>query len=81
MNEFTEEIVEVEDIVLHPSLDAEHPGVVLGQDKPLPSIEEELVPQGQAEDAVACNAKLQLFDGAGVVAAPIVHTNADKLEE
>ena len=74
-------IVDTEDVVLYPSLAAEHPGVVLGRDQPLPSIEEELVPQGQAEDAVARNANLQPFDVAGVVAAPIVHANADELAE
>jgi hypothetical protein len=74
-------IVDTEDVVLYPSLAAEHPGVVLGRDQPLPSIEEELVPQGQAEDAAARNANLQPFDVAGVVAAPIVHANADELAE
>ncbi len=50
---------------------------MLGRDQPLPSIEEELVPQG--EDAAARNANLRPFDVAGVVAAPIVHTNTDNL--
>jgi hypothetical protein len=81
VDEFSEGIVNIEDVVLYPSLAAEHPGVVLGQDQSLPSIEEELVPQGQAKDAVARNANLQLFDVAGVVAAPIVHANADKLND
>ncbi len=40
--------------------------MVLGGDQPRPSIEEELLPQGQAEDAAACNANLQSFDVAGV---------------
>ncbi len=52
--------------------------MVLGQDQPLPSIEEELVPQGRAKDAAACNANLRLFDIAGVAAAPIVHANVDE---
>jgi hypothetical protein len=73
-----EGIVEVEDVVLYPSLAAEHPGVALGQDQPLPSIEEELVPQGQAKDAAACNANLRPFDIAGVAALSIVHANADE---
>ena len=46
VDEFPEGIVDIEDAVLYPSLAAEHPGVVLGRDQPLPSIEEELVPQG-----------------------------------
>jgi hypothetical protein len=81
VDEFPEGIVDAEDVVLYPSLAAEHPGVVLGRDQPLPSIKEELVPQGRAEDAAACNANLQPFDVAGVVAASIVHTNADKLDD
>jgi hypothetical protein len=40
--------------------------VVLKGDQPRPSIEEELVPQGQAKDAAARNANLQSFDVAGV---------------
>ena len=72
-------IVDVEDAV--PSLAAEHPEVVLGRDQPLPSIEEDLAPQGQAKDAAAHNANLQPFDVAGVVAEPIVHANADELDD
>ncbi len=52
--------------------------MVLGRDQPLPSIEEELVPQGRAEDAAARNAKLRPFDVARVAAAPIVHANTDE---
>jgi len=81
VDEFPEGIIDVEDVVLYPSLAAEHPGVVLGRDQPLPSIEEELVPQGRAEDAAACNANLQPFDVAGMEAAPITHANVDKLDD
>ena len=77
----SQRIINIEDVVLYPSLAAEHPGVVLGRGQPLPSIEEELVPQGQTKDAAARNANLRLFDIAGVVAAPIVHANADELED
>jgi len=81
VDEFPKGIVEVEDVVLYPPLAAEHPGVVLGRDQPLPLIEEELVPQGRAEDAAARNANLQPFDIAGVAAAPILHANTDKLDD
>jgi hypothetical protein len=37
VDEFPEGIVDIEDVVLYPSLAAEHPGVVLGQDQPLPT--------------------------------------------
>ena len=78
---FPKGIDDIEDVVLYPSLAAKHPGAVLGRDQPLPSIKEELVPQGRAEDAVACNANLQPFDVAGVVAASIVHANAGELDD
>jgi hypothetical protein len=81
VDESPEGIDDIEDVVLYPSLAAEHPGVVRGKDQTLPSIEVELVPQGQAEDAAACNANIQPFDVAGVVAAPIVHTNANELDD
>ena len=78
---FPKGIDDIEDVVLYPSLAAKHPGAVLGRDQPLPLIKEELVPQGRAEDAVACNANLQPFDVAGVVAASIVHANAGELDD
>jgi hypothetical protein len=81
VDEFLEGIVDVEDVVLYPSLAAEHLGVLLGRDQPLPSIEEELISQGQAKDAAACNANLQPLNVTGVVAALIVHANADKLDD
>ena len=78
VDEFPEGIVDVEDVV--PSLAAEHPEVVLGRDQPLPSIEEDFTTSRQ-KDAAAHNANLQPFDVAGVVAAPIVHANADELDD
>jgi hypothetical protein len=44
VNKFPEGTVEVEYVVLYPSLAAEHAGVVLERDKPLPLIKEELDP-------------------------------------
>ncbi len=44
VDESPEGIVDVEDITLHPSFAAKHPGVALGRDQPLPSMEVELVP-------------------------------------
>jgi hypothetical protein len=79
MDEFPEGIVDVEDVVLYRSLAAEHPGVVLGRDQPLPLTEEELFPQGQAEDAMARNANLQPFDIAGVAAAQPMRKKAMNL--
>ena len=51
VDKFPEGIVVVEDDVLYPSLAAEHSGVVLGQDQPLPLIEKELILQGHAGNA------------------------------
>ena len=81
VDDFPKGIIDIEDIVLYPSFTVEHPEVVLGGDQPLPSIEEELIPQGRAKDAAAHNANLQLVDVARVAAAPIVHTKADKLND
>jgi hypothetical protein len=81
VDEFPEGIVKIKGVVLYPSLAVEHPGVVLGRDQPLPSIEEEVIPQGRAKDSAACNTNLEPFDVAGVAAALlIVPVNADKLE-
>jgi hypothetical protein len=74
-------IIEVKVVIFYPSFAAEHPGVVLGQDQPLPSIKEELAPQGHAKDAVACNTNLHLLDIDGVGAvSPFVHASVDELD-
>ena len=57
VDKFPEGIIEVKDVVLYPFLAAEHPGVVLGGDQPLPSIEEELV---STQEYLIC---LFLFSG------------------
>jgi hypothetical protein len=81
VDESPEGIVDVKNVTLYPSLAAEHPGVALGQDQPLPSIEVELVPQGRAKDAAARNANIQPLDIAGVWAAPpLVHANVNELD-
>ncbi len=81
VDESPEGIIDVKDVALYPSLAAEHPGVALGRDQPLPSIEVELVPQGHAEDAAARNANIQLLNIAGVWAAtPLVQANVDELD-
>jgi hypothetical protein len=69
VDELPEGIIKVKDVVLYSSLAAEHPGVVLWQDQLLPSIKEELIPQGRAEDDTAQNANLEPFDVTGAAAA------------
>ncbi len=82
VDKFSKGIIEVKDVVLYHSLAAGHPGVALVQDQPLLSIEEELIPQGQAEDAAARNANLEPFDIAGVAAASLIlHANTDELDD
>ena len=81
VDESSEGIFKVKDIILYPSLAVEHSGGVLGQNQPLPLIKEELVPHGHAEDAAAHNANLQPLDVAGMGAAlPFVHTNVDNFD-
>jgi hypothetical protein len=47
-----------EEVVLYPTLAAELPGVTIGRDIPVTAVEDDIVPQGRAEDAVAANAGL-----------------------
>ncbi len=70
-DEFLEGIVG-EDVVLYPSLVAEILGVVLDQDQPIPSIEDEIKPQGCAKDAAVQNANIEPFNIAGVEAPAII---------
>jgi hypothetical protein len=81
VDNYPEGILELDNVILYPSLAAKHPGVVLGQDQPLPLIKEELIPQGHAKDATALNANLVPFNVAGVVASLIVHANANKIND
>ena len=75
-------IIEVKDVILYPSLATKHPGVALGQDHTLPLINEELVPQGHAKDAAACNANLQPLGVAGMGAVlPFIHANVEKFKD
>ena len=55
-----------EDVVLYPSFAVETPGVVLKQNQPIPSVEDEIKPQGRAEDAAARNANLEPINVTGV---------------
>jgi hypothetical protein len=50
-----------EDVVLYPSLVAEFPGVTLGRDHPIPTIKEDIMPQGCNEAAAACKANMEPF--------------------
>jgi hypothetical protein len=70
-----------EDVVLYPSLIAEFPGVTLGQDHPIPTIEENIMPQGRDEAAAARNANMEPFAAAGVDALTIIHANINEINE
>jgi hypothetical protein len=78
VDEYTEGHVD-KDMVLYPSLTAEIPWVVLEQDLPIPTIDDKIVPQGLAKDAMARNANLKPLDVAGVGAPTILCANNDEI--
>jgi hypothetical protein len=75
-----EGIVE-EDVVLYPSLVAKFPGVTLGQDHPIPTIKEDIIPQGRIEADAAHNANMEQFAIAGVDAPTIIHADINEIDE
>ena len=79
LDENPEGMVE-EDVVLYPSLVAEFPGVALERDQPIPSVEDEIEPQGRAEDAAARNANLEPLIAAGVNAPNVVHAHNNEID-
>jgi hypothetical protein len=74
VDKYPEGLVKEEE-VLYLSLASEIPGVVLEEDLPIPTIEEEIEPQGCAEDAAACNTNLEPSNVTGVDALTIIHAN------
>jgi hypothetical protein len=70
-----------EDVVLYPSLVAKFPGVTLGQDHPIPTIKEDIMPQGRDKAAAARNANMEPFAAAGVDAPTIIHANINEIDE
>jgi hypothetical protein len=80
VDECPEGIVE-EDVVLYPSLVAEFPGVTLGRDHPIPTIEEEIMLQGHDKAVVARNANMEPFATAGVDAPTIIHADINEIDE
>jgi len=69
-----------EESVRYPSLVREFPGIALDRDLPIPSIEDELEPQGRAEDAAALNANIAPYVAAGVDGPVIIDADDDKIE-
>jgi hypothetical protein len=80
VDEYPEGLVK-EDVVLYPSLAAEIPGVVLERDLPIPTIKDEIKPQGCTKDATAGNANLESFYIAGVDALIIICANNNKINK
>jgi hypothetical protein len=80
VDECLEGIVE-EDVVLYPSLVAKFPGVTLGQDHIIPTIEEDIMPQGRDEAAAARNANMEPFVAAGVDAPTIIHADINEIDK
>jgi hypothetical protein len=69
-----------EDVVLYPSLVAKFPGVTLGRDHPIPTIEEDIMPQGR-DKAAAHNANMEPFAATGVDAPTIIHADINEINE
>jgi hypothetical protein len=65
-----------EDVVLYPTLAAELPGVTIGRDVPVTAVEDEIAPQGRAEDAAATNAGLALMDPRALNDVAVVDAHA-----
>jgi hypothetical protein len=83
-NEVVDECLEgivKEDVVLYPSLVAEFPGVTLEQDHPIPTIEEDIMPQGRDKAASARNANMERFATAGVDAPTIIHVDINEIDK
>ncbi len=70
-----------EDVVLYPSLVAKFPGVTLGRDHPIPTIEEDIILQGRAKADAARNANMEQFAIAGVDAPTIIHADINEINE
>jgi hypothetical protein len=70
-----------EDAILYPSLVAEFPGVTLGRDHPIPTIEEDIMPQGRNKAAAARNANMEPFAAAGVDTPTIIHADINKIDK
>jgi hypothetical protein len=68
-------------VVLYPSLVAKFLGVTLGRDHPIPTIEEDIIPQGRAKAGAACNANMELLAIAGVDAPTIIHANINEIDK
>jgi hypothetical protein len=81
VDEQVEHIVE-EEVVPYPSLAAEFPGVTIERDTPIASIENNIVPQGLAEDAAALNANIAPFNAQEWMNGPAaIHADHGKIEE
>jgi hypothetical protein len=70
-----------DDLVPYPEVAAKIPGVILDQHQPIPTVEDEVVLQGQAEDEAARNANLEPFNIAGVDHTAIIPANVDKIAQ
>ncbi len=62
------------------SIVVELPGVELEHDSPQPSIETDLIPHGQAEDAAARNANQEPFDVVGVEPVAVIHAEDGEID-
>jgi hypothetical protein len=70
-----------EDVVFYPSLVAKFLGVTLGQDHPIPTIKEDIIPQGCAKADAARNANMEQFAHVGVDAPTIINADINEIDE
>ncbi len=68
-------------MVLYPSLVAKFTGVTLGRDHPIPTIKEDIIPQGRAKANAARTTNMEQFAVTGVDAPTIIHANTNEIEE
>jgi hypothetical protein len=80
VDKFLEDLIE-DDLVQYPEVAAKIPAVILDQHQPIPTVEDEVVLQGQAEDEAARNANLDPFNITGMDHTAIIPANIDKIAQ
>ena len=80
VDECPEGILEEDDVILYPSIAVELPGVDLKHNSPRPSIEPDLIPHGQAEDAAMRNANQEPFNVVGVEPVTVIHAKDGEID-
>jgi hypothetical protein len=81
IDKYNENIVE-KNAILYPSLAVEFPGITLGRNVAVPSIEDDIFPHGLAKDAAAQNANAAPFVAQeGINGPAAIQANDNKIDE